>query len=165
MADILVKIDSIQGESTILGYQRQIHCDSVSHAIDLPVLTKGSVRAEGASYHGTMELTHKLDCATPFLKYAASSRASLGTAVITKLRTMAGEPKPVEIVTLQQTYVVRVEINTPIDYETGYPSDVMTETFSLRYGAITWKYNLYEDGFLRDTVRSGWSIAEGRLIA
>ncbi len=159
MADIMVKISSIQGESAMANYENQIECNSVRHAIDLPVVARGAARTEGASRHGAVVLTHVLDKATPLLKFAASSGTNLGKVEITKLRTVGGQPKAAEVITLENAFATRVETHTPVDAQTGRPGEELMESFSLEYSDIRWRHTHHVDGQDRGSVEGGWSVS------
>lgn len=164
MSDIMVKIGSIQGESTLksgaLNFEKQIECDSMRHAIQLPVVAQGSARLEGASHHGAIELSHSIDAASPGLRYAASAGQNLGTVTITRLRTIAGELKEAEIINLGNAYVVRVDADFPVDSQTNVPMEDPVETFHLEYSEIKWEYKTYSvDGKAGGTVTGSFSTA------
>ncbi len=156
MSNILVKIDAIQGDATLTGYEGQIECMSMRHAIDLPVVS-GDIRVEGTSRHGPIELMHTVDKATPALKLAASMGTNLGTVTITRMRMIGGQSRPVETVKVGNAFVVRVDVDTPIDSATNEPADEPMETFSLEYSDIVWDQKYYVNDVERGSVQGSWS--------
>lgn len=156
MSNIMVSIGDIEGESTVRGYEKQIACTSMRHAIDLPVLAKGNTRVEGASYHGAIELTHSIDKASPHLRLAASAGRGkkLGKVTITRLRFVGGDPVVAELIMLSGAVVTRLDVDTPYDQTTGQPADDPVETFALEYAEILWDYKLADDS----DISGSWSL-------
>ncbi len=152
MSDILVKIESINGESSLTNYDGQIECVTMRHTIDLPVVATSSTRTEGASGHGAIELTHAIDRASPLLRAEASAGTNLGTVVITRMGMVDGESQAVETITLKNVYIIRVDVETPLDPSTMLPVDEPQETFALEYNEIVWN-------FATGNARGGWSTA------
>lgn len=165
MSDIMVKINGIEGESQLTGFEGQIECLAMRHAIDLPVVAHGASRVEGASKHGAVELDHSFDIATPALRLAVSAGVNLGEAVITRMRMVGGESRPAEIITLGNVYVVRVDVDTPVDATTGRPGEEPMETFSLEYSDIRWDYKKFVNGVEAGSVQGAWSSATQSTMA
>lgn len=157
MSDILVQIGGIPGESTLAGYQGQIDCISLRHAIDLPVVAQGGGRTEGASAHGGIELTHLIDAATPALRSAVASGETLGQVTITRLHMLGGTNVPAETISLTDAHVLRIDLDTLYDTTTSEPSETPQETFLLGYLAIKWSADKYVDGIRSGIVDGGWS--------
>lgn len=161
MSLVLVRIPYIPGDSKLPGYEGSIECSSFRHAIDLPVSVHGPARTDGPSRHGTIELAHQIDAATPALRMAVASGENLGQVEISRLRTLAGALVPVERVRIMNAYAVRLELDTLFDWQTGMPSDVPQQTVLLSYDDITWEANAYVDGISAGSVRGSWSTALG----
>ncbi len=157
MSDILVKISSIDGEATKSGFEKQIECQTMRHAIDLPVVTHGSTRTEGTSQHGAIELRHKLDKASPALRHACAAGANLGTVTISRMQMVGGENRLAETIELGDVYVSRVDTETPVDPAEQAPVEEPEEVFALDYSNIKWSYRQYSDGAEAGTVSGGWS--------
>ena len=164
MAEYMVKITSIPGESELAGYKDQIECGGLHHAIDLPVVATGATRTEGASRHGAIELTHSIDKATPLLRHAASAGTNLGEVIITRMRMVGGSSKPAEVITLGNAYVVRVDTDTTLDATQRQPAEEPTEAFSLDYSEIKWEAKHFVDGDEIGVVRGGWSTATQAVV-
>lgn len=159
MSDCMVKISGINGESTLTGFNGQIECLAMRHAVDLPVVAQGASRVEGASRHGPIELDHSFDMASASLRLALSAGANVGEVVITRMRMVGGESRPAEIITLGNAYVVRIDVDTPVDATTGRPAEEPIETFSLEYSDIRWDYKKYTNGVETGSVQGAWSSA------
>ena len=157
MSEILVKISSIEGEATKQGYEGQIQCQTMRHAIDLPVVTHGSSRTEGASQHGGVELRHKLDKASPALRHACAAGTNLGGVIISRMQMVGGESRLAETVELGNVYVTRVDTETPVDPGEQAPVEEPEEVFTLEYSDIKWSHKHYSDGVEKGTVSGGWS--------
>lgn len=165
MSDIMVKISGVEGESTLAGYERQLECVALRHAIQLPVVAQGTARTEGASHHGAIELTHSIDSSSPALRLAASAGSNLGKVQITRMRNIGGETRPAEIVSLNNVYVVRVDVDTPLDPLTNVPMDDPVETVYLEYSDIQWDYKYYLNGAEQGSVLGSWSNATQSTVA
>ncbi len=164
MSDIVVKIDGIDGESLQPGFENQIECVAMTHVVDLPVVAKGAMRTEGASRHGAVELEHSFDKATPALRHAASAGTNLGKVTITRRRTVGGDSKVAEVVTLANAYVVRIGSDTALNPQSREPSEEPMETFALEYSEITWDYKRYVNGMESGSVIGGWSTATQQIV-
>ena len=140
MSEIMVKIPGVDGESTLKGYEAQVECVAMRHAIHLPVAAQGAARTEAVSRHGAIELVHAIDKASPALRLAASAGTNLKKVQITRLRNVQGKVQQAEIISLNNVYVVRVDADTPVDPLTNLPMDDVEETFSLEYSDIQWDY-------------------------
>lgn len=134
-------------------YKDQIACSAIRHAISLPV-TSGATRTQGVPNNGPIALIHRVDKASPKLKLSALKGNPLGKVIITRVSTIAGRSVAVETITLTDTYVVRVDVETPLVKSTLELSDELMETFYLTYGAIDWSHEEYA-GNVRKGTRSG----------
>ncbi len=158
MSTILVNISGVEGESSLPGYEAQIECLELRHAVELPVVT-GATRVEGTSRHGPMELVHTVDKATPILKMAALSGTNLNTVTITRMRMLGGQFVPAEVITLSNAFVVRIEVDTPVDPASNEPADEPLETISLEYSDVVWDYHQYVNDVKQGQVQGSWSTA------
>ena len=106
------------------------------HAIDHKITATGG-RKVGSSQHGGIELVHFLDKATPKLHQFAAGGNNKSTSTITRVDSSG----VVETIKLYNTYIVRVDVDTPVHAETLLPDDQKpVETFTLEYSKIEWKY-------------------------
>ena len=159
MSNIVVKIAGVPGETDLTGFEGQIACQSMRHAIDLPVVSKGATRTEGASRHGAIELSHSIDSASPILRLAASAGTNLGKAKITRMRMIGGASVVAEVIKLNNVYVIRVDVQTPLDPSTSEPAEDPTEVFCLEYSDIHWDYKHFVDGSEKGSVQGSWSTS------
>ena len=156
MADIMVSIDSIQGESNQDSFLGQIECTSMEQSISLNTDPTRTDRVDGASHHSPISLDHSIDKATPKLRLAALRGQNLGAVRITVLRMVEGSSQPVETVHLADAYVVNVETST--GGTAMKPDDEPVETFSLSYSSIRWENTIYIDGANTGVVSGGWDL-------
>lgn len=163
MSDILVSISSIAGESALTGYDGQIECVAMSHVVDLPVVPGNAARVEGTSRHGAIEFTHLLDIASPGLRLAVSAGQNLGEVVITRHRMLGGESRPVETITISDVYVVRVDLDTPVNAN-GRPEDEPHESFSLEYSRIVWESKRFTAGVESGSVTGGFDLSTASVV-
>lgn len=136
MSQILVKIPNVTGDATATDFAGQIQCTGLRHAVDVTVSAKTSQRTEGASNNGPVELSHKVDQASPALREKVAGNSELGTVVISRLDSGA----TVETLTLYSAKLVRLDVETLYDPVNGQPADQLLETFALSYDAIQWSY-------------------------
>lgn len=163
MSEYMVDIATIPGESELEGYVDKIECISMHHAIELPIVADASVRTEGTSWHGAIELAHSIDKATPLLRHAAAAGTNLGEVTITRLRMVGGAIQVAETITLQDAYVLRVDTDTPLDPEAAEPAEQPLESFSLAYGGIKWDATHYVDGARKGVVAGAWSTRSASI--
>lgn len=157
MSDIYVKITDLPGEATETDYLNQIKCVSIRHAIGHQIASGGS-RTVGNSRHGGVELTHGIDKATPKLHAASAAGTNLGTVTITRVSST----RIAEVITLLNAYVVRVDIDTPVDADTLLPDDKEpVETFALSYSRIDWDVNWWNANNVKATVNCAYDKSTG----
>jgi len=163
MSNIFVQINGVPGEASMSGFTGQIECQAMRHVIMLPVV-RAAIRVEGTSNHGPIALTHTVDMASPILKQAAMSGANLGMAVITRMRTIAGSSRPTETIRLNNVFVVRVDVETPLEQSTLEPSEDLMETFYLEYGDIQWSQKQFRGDTVAGVVEGGWSVSAQHVV-
>ena len=159
MADFVVKIDAIEGEAALDGYEGWIECSSMTHAISLPVVAQVSGRVEGTSRHGAIVMVHAIDKATPALKLACAAGANVGDVEVHRIRMVGGEPRAVERIALSQAMVSEEGLDTAVDPETNELAGEPDQVFALSYAAIRWTAQHYVDGADAGAVEGGWSTA------
>ena len=163
MSTIYVNIATIQGEASAVGYNGQIECFAMRHAIVLPVAAAAS-RTEGTSRHGPLVMLHTIDKASPLLKQAVLNGTNLGTVKVTRLRTIGNSAKVAETIELQNAYAVRVDVETMVDQATLELGDEMVESFHLEYSQIAWQYTKFEGSQELSKVTGGWSLSTQTIV-
>ena len=150
--DMFINIDGVKGEATDDKHKDWIEVLSYSHHMALPVSnTKSSAGGgtSGRTQHGDFEFTKYIDLSSPKL-YEAVSNGKHFSKVQFDVCRAGGSQLPYMQVTLEQVIVSNVHQNGPkngassdsADASAGPSSaDVLpTETVSLNYGTIEWKY-------------------------
>lgn len=163
MSTIFVKITGAPGEASHPEFTDQVECFAMRHAVVLPVVS-ASIRVEGTSTHGPVVLSHSLDKSSAILRQSVLTGAGLGEVEITRLRTIGGKAQPVEIITLTNAYVVRVDVETLVDEATRELSDELLESFYLEYGDIRWSQKRFIGDVESGTIAGGWSVATQAVI-
>ena len=168
MSSFILFISSIPGESTLLTPAIKaagkkgggIPCSALRHTIELPVISTGADRTEGASKHGAIELRKDIDKASPLLRGVASSGSTLGTVTIERLRTSGGTTVA-ELVTLENAFVVRHDLDTAFDDADNQkaPGNDFVEIVSLEYSKVTWKLTPFVNNVAQPAVQKSYDVA------
>ena len=155
MADIMVNINSIQGDSTSEGYVDQIRCSQMTQSIGLATDPTTKARVDGSSKHAPITLTHGLDKASPKLRLAGLKGQNLGEVTITTLKMVDGTSQATEVIDLSDVYIVSVGTGVKGDTPNNADENPI-EVFSLSYGSIRVTVNVYTDGSNTGSVAGGW---------
>jgi|HubBroStandDraft_1064217.scaffolds.fasta_scaffold469122_1 type VI secretion system secreted protein Hcp len=164
MVDMYLNIDGIKGESTDDKHKDWIQLLSYSHGMSMPVSsTKSSAggATTGRTQHGDFSVTKYIDLASPGLAGAVTSGKHIDKVIFEMCRA-GGSQVPFMTVTMGQVIVSKVQHNGPQNVGGGGDAennpgagvgtgtstslaasnaDVLpTETVSLNYGTIEWKY-------------------------
>lgn len=161
--DAFIKIDGIPGESTDAKHKDWIEVVSYNHKIEQPASSTassvGGATAERVN-HGTFNILHQLDKATPKLLEACCTGKHIKEVVFELCRAGGDKIKYMEI-KLEQVLISRVdEVGAS---EGGFP----TETIALSYGKIKWTYTQQKraDGSAGGNVSAGWDLTTNKTIA
>lgn len=161
--DAFIKIDGIPGESTDAKHKDWIEVVSYNHKIEQPASSTassvGGATAERVN-HGTFNIVHQLDKATPKLLEACCTGKHIKEVVFELCRAGGDKIKYMEI-KLEQVLISRVdEVGAS---EGGFP----TETIALSYGKIKWTYTQQKraDGSAGGNVSAGWDLTTNKTIA
>ncbi|MDR2092592.1 MAG: type VI secretion system tube protein Hcp [Azoarcus sp.] len=159
--DAFLKIDGIPGESTDAGHQDWIEVLAYTHKIEQPasatVSSSGGATSERVN-HGTFNIVHALDKATPKLAEACCTGRHIKDVTIELCRAGGDKVKYAEI-RLEQVIVSAVE------YSGG--GDFPTETVSFSYGKIRWDYiqQRRADGTGAGHIAAGWDLTTNKTYA
>lgn len=163
--DAFIKIDGIPGESTDAKHKDWIEVVSYNHKIEQPASSTassvGGATAERVN-HGTFNVVHQLDKATPKLLEACCTGKHIKEVVFELCRAGGDKVKYMEI-KLEQVLISRVEDVGAAEAGLGYP----TETIALSYGKIKWTYTQQKraDGAAGGNVSAGWDLTANKTIA
>ncbi len=154
--DVLVmKIDGIEGEATIDGYEKQIMCQSFSHSVHNHLHTDVSNvgRAVGRVEHSDFTILKYADKASPLLNFKCCIGANVGTVTFTVLRA-SGEKAhtPQMIYTFENAIVSTVAIS-------GGGGDSPVETVSLNYTKVKWEVKVQDETNAEPgSIASEWDV-------
>ena len=160
MKSIYLKLSGpdLKGESADKDHDQWIEITSWNHSISQPksgsASTSGGHTAERTE-HGDMELVKDLDSSSPLLYQAVSGGTTFQTAQIEFFRD-AGDGKRVKYLEIQLKNVMIARVAPKID-GTALP----TETLSLKYAAVQWKYQKQNiDGGQGGVTQGAWSLTK-----
>ena len=161
--DAFLKIDGIPGESSDDKHKEWIEIVSFTHSMDQPASatasSAGGATAERVN-HGTFNITHLLDKASPKLYDAVCTGKHIKDVTLELCRSGGDKMKYMEV-KLEQVLISRVApYGSAGD---GFP----TETLSLSYGKIKWTYTQQKraDGVGGGNVSAGWDLTANRAVA
>ena len=161
--DAFLKIDGIPGESSDDKHKDWIEITSFTHSMEQPASATAS-NAGGATAervnHGTFNITHLLDKASPKLYDAVCTGKHLKEVILELCRAGGDKMKYMEV-RLEQVLISRVApYGSAGD---GFPS----ETLSLSYGKIKWTYTQKKraDGAGGGNVSAGWDLTTNKVAA
>ena len=116
MAQIAAKIQSIDGECTLDGYEDQVEAVAIRESIVLSAARSSgratSARTAGRSRHSDICLVRYKDRASPKFAEACSSGANIGTVTISLFRTLETGTTRYMTYTLTETLISRYEVDT-----------------------------------------------------
>lgn len=161
MKDIYVKFGKpdINGESRDAEHKDWLEVTSWSHLIRQPksatASTAGGHTAERCE-HGDMIFTKDMDMTSPLLYQHCSAGTTFDEITIDFMRASGDKRVKYLEIKLKNAIVSSV---TPAVQAEGIPS----ETFSLKYAAISWKYTSQQiDGKQGGTTPANWSLTKNQ---
>lgn len=161
--DAFLKIDGIPGESSDDKHKDWIEIVSFTHSMEQPASATAS-NAGGATAervnHGTFNITHLLDKASPKLYDAVCTGKHIKEVILELCRAGGDKMKYMEV-RLEQVLVSRIAPYGSVG--DGFPS----ETLSLSYGKIKWTYTQQKraDGAGGGNVSAGWDLTTNKVAA
>ncbi|MDQ8016245.1 MAG: type VI secretion system tube protein Hcp [Bordetella sp.] len=160
MKDIYIKFGNpeIKGESQDKDHKDWIEVNSWRHSIVQPrsatASTAGGHTAERCE-HGEMVFQKDMDVVSPLL-YQHASGGSTFDEVTVEFYRADGEGKRVRYLEIKLKYVLIASV-TPSVISEGVPS----ESFSLKYAAVQWKYTQQKIGGNQGGNSQGaWSLTK-----
>ena len=163
--DTFIKINGIPGESMDEKHKDWIEIISFSHHVEQPASSTassvGGATAERVN-HGTFNIVHQMDKATPKLFEACCTGKHIKEVTIEFCRAGGDKVKYMEI-KLEQVLVSSVAESGSTSGESGFPADAI----SLSYGKIKWTYTQQkrEDGSAGGNVSAGWDLTANKTTA
>ena len=163
MKDIYVKFGSpaINGESQDKDHKDWVEVSSWQHSIVQPrsatASTAGGHTAERCE-HGEMIFTKDMDVVSPLLYQHASGGTTFDEVTVQFYRA-DGEGKRVQYMEIKLKYVLIASVNPKV-MSTDVAS-VPSETFSLKYAAVQWKYTQQKIGGNQGgNAQGAWSLTK-----
>lgn len=160
MKDIYIKFGNpeIKGESQDKDHKDWIEVNSWRHSIVQPrsatASTAGGHTAERCE-HGEMVFQKDMDVVSPLLYQHASGGSTFDEVTVEFFRA-DGEGKRVRYLEIKLKYVLIASV-TPSVISEGVPS----ESFSLKYAAVQWKYTQQKIGGNQGGNSQGaWSLTK-----
>jgi type VI secretion system secreted protein Hcp len=158
MKNIYLKLSGpdMKGESLDKDHGQWIELTGFHHEVRQPtsVSTAGG-HTTGRTEHGDLALVKDLDMASPAIFQAVSGGTTFQSAQVEFYRA-AGDGKRVKYLEIQLKHVLISQVALGID-----DALLPTETMSLRYAAIQWKYQKQIiDGGQGGMTQGAWSLTK-----
>jgi type VI secretion system secreted protein Hcp len=160
MKDIYIKFGKpdIKGESADKDHKDWIELESWSHNIRQPksatASTAGGHTAERCE-HGEMIFTKDIDLVSPLLYQHCSGGSTFDEVTIDFMRA-DGDGNRVKYLEIKLKYAIIASISPAVAGE-GLPS----ESFSLKYAAVQWKYTQQKIGGNQGgNAQGAWSLTK-----
>lgn len=168
MDTLVLKIDGVEGESTLEGYEKQLMCLAFAHSVENHLHTDVSNvgRSRGRVEHADFVISKYADKSSPLLNYKCCIGANLGTIVFTVLRTTGEKAHDAEIIyTMDNAMVSHISISggrslTAGDRGAGsHDNDTPIENVSFNYTKIKWEVKVQaEDVSEPGSIASEWDV-------
>jgi type VI secretion system secreted protein Hcp len=160
--DVYLQIDGIKGESTDSAHKDWIECKSVQWEVLQPksatASTGGGHTAERCE-HKDIVLTKIADLATPLLLQNCSSGKTIPKATFEFLRA-DGKGDRIKYFTIELTNLLISDV-TPSVTE----GSVLTESVSLKYSQVKWKYVQQKiGGGSGGNTSGGWDLSTNKVV-
>ncbi|NHZ43718.1 MULTISPECIES: Hcp family type VI secretion system effector [Massilia] len=158
--DVYLQLDGIKGESTDSSHKDWIECQSVSWEVLQPksatASTGGGHTAERTE-HRDIVIAKLADLATPLLLQNCSSGKTLGKAKIEFLRA-DGQGDRIKYFEIDLDNVIISSVAPTVSQ-----GDILTESLSLKYSKVKWKYTQQKiGGGAGGNTSGGWDLATNK---
>lgn len=161
-ADIYLKIDGIDGESTDADHKKWMEIESYSWGVSQSASSRVSTAGGGTTARadfGDLSIVKMLDSASPLIALACASGKHIKEVILELCR--AGGDKRVKYMEykLEEVIVSAVSVG-------GGGGGLPVETVTFNYGKITWTYTKQEraGGGGGGQVPAGWNLIENKKI-
>lgn len=172
--EIFLKLDGIDGESTVRGHERETVVLSCEQAIDLAILRDGGGGSQaGRPTFLPVRFRKPVDVGSVPILLACASGSHIRSARFT-FRKPAPAAIDFHLVTLEEVVVSSVNERAgtgaqyPLTFEalkSGAEAAGLIEEVSLDYNIIRWEYRQQRpDGSLEAPVQGGWNRRQNRKI-
>ena len=160
--DVYLQIDGIKGESTDSAHKDWIECKSVQWEVLQPksatASTGGGHTAERCE-HKDIVITKIADLATPLLLQNCSSGKTIDSAKFEFLRA-DGKGDRIKYFEIELVNLLISDV-TPSVQE----GDVLSESVSLKYSQVKWKYTQQKiGGGSGGNTSGGWDLSTNKIV-
>lgn len=133
--DFFLKLDGIEGESTMKGHEKEIDVDSLSYGLSHPaqVGVGGKGLSGGKTSFGEISFTKQTDKSSPKLFQACGSGTHIATAVFSGQKQTGGASLVYFKVTLNDVIVTSFQ-------NSGANGSLLHEALSFAYSKIQFQY-------------------------
>ncbi|ASG64223.1 type VI secretion effector protein (Hcp) [Kluyvera genomosp. 3] len=156
MDAIFLKLDKIDGESQVKGFEKQIEIMSYSHNVAMQVTNdvSNTERTSGRAHVGEMSMTKFVDLSTPTLNEYCCSGRVIPTAVLTLCRNDNGNMLPFIVYTFTNAIISHLSVS-------GGSGGKPVETLSLNFTKIKWEITAQKLGGEKEgNASSVWDLAQ-----
>jgi type VI secretion system secreted protein Hcp len=163
-SNLFLKLDGIEGQSSVEGFAKEIEVYSFSQGISQQVTAgpSNAVRTEGRPHHQDFTIVKKLDEASPKLMEFCNAGEDVKTATFTFAQADGQTKKlaPLWIVTMTKALI------TNVSQSGSSGGGIPMETLSLNYATIKWEFKAQnEDAEKKGTAATGWDLAANKPLA
>jgi type VI secretion system secreted protein Hcp len=158
--DVYLQIDGIKGESTDSAHKDWIECQSVNWEVLQPksatASTGGGHTAERTE-HRDIVISKLADLATPLLLQNCSSGKTLAKAKLEFLRA-DGQGERIKYFEIELENVLISSVAPAVA-----AGDILTESLSLKYSQVKWKYTQQKvGGGSGGNTSGGWNLSTNK---
>jgi type VI secretion system secreted protein Hcp len=155
-ADYLLEIDGIKGESSDTTFPESLEVESWSFGVSSTNSPTGG--GAGKATFKEFTITKRMDKSSPLLYLSCASGTHIANAVLHCRKT--SNTGQVEYYKVTMTDIVISSVQT-----SGGPGGLPTESFSLNYAKIEWRYTPdSRDGTPAQPVVAGWDLATNKKL-
>jgi type VI secretion system secreted protein Hcp len=159
MDTIILQLGTIQGNSTIVGFENQIILQSFSHSVSIHIGTDtaNTERTMGRPGFSEFSVAKATDQSTPAMYAACAAGTKLGTATISIGRNEGG------VFMLQMKYVLTNAMVSNISTSGGGGT---MDNVTLHFSAITSEYTQQNvDSTKKGSAPFGWDLSTNAALA
>ena len=173
LADIVLKLDGIDGESVVKGHETEIDVLSYEQGIDVVVIHEvGGGSAAGKPNFTPVRFRKNVDAASIPMLLACASGDRIAEARFTFLRGAGGfEFYEVTLEDVLITHMVQragTGAQYPLSFgalDTGAARDGFLDEVALDYRKIRWEYRKQStQGVPGSTIKGGWDVAANKKL-
>lgn len=158
MEALFLKLEGVDGDSKVGGFEKQIELLSYEHSVHAQVTgdVSNTNRTSGKPMHRDFQFIKYVDQSTPLLNQKCCEGAVIPSAVVTVGRNDKGTLLEFMVYTLKDVVVSSVTVES----DSG---DKPVETVTLNYSRIQWDYTVQaETGGKLGTKPGMWNVATNK---